>query len=258
MDRRAGSAEQPSTLYGVHAVTEALEAGRPLMRILVVHTRGHLEQLVQLAKARHIPVHVEPKVMLDRLVRGVRHQGVVAMGAVRRYTTVDAILAVAKKRQEPPFVIVLDGVQDPQNLGSVLRSAEAAGVHGVIIPERRAVGLSGTVAKSSAGAVEHIAVAQVVNLSHVLKALKEHGLWIYGLDARATTCYSDVDYTGGVGFVVGGEGQGVRPGVLAVCDEAVHIPMRGKVESLNASAAASVALFEVVRQRMRSHTHPST
>lgn len=236
---------------------EALEAGRPLMRVLVVHTHGQLEQLVRLAKARRVPIHIEPKVMLDRLVQGARHQGVVAMAAVRRYASVDAILAVADKRQEPPFVIVLDGVQDPQNLGSVLRSAEAAGVHGVILPERRAVGLTGTVAKSSAGAVEHIAVAQVVNVSQILKELKERGLWVYGLAADATKCYSDVDYTGAVGLVVGGEGQGVRPAVLAACDEAVHIPMRGKVGSLNASVAASVALFEVVRQRMRSRAYPA-
>ncbi len=249
MGRPAGSAEREDALYGVHSVTEALEAGRPIMRLLVLHTHGHLEDVVRLARVRRVPVHVEPKIMLDRLAQGARHQGVVAVAAARRYVAVEDILAVTAKRAEPAFVVVLDGLQDPQNFGSVLRSAEAAGVHGVVIPERRAVGLTGAVAKSSAGAVEHIRVAQVANLSRVLDDLKQAGLWIYGLDATATKLYSDVDYTGPVGFVLGGEGQGIRPGVLAACDERVTIPMRGKVASLNAAAAASVALYEVVRQR---------
>jgi 23S rRNA (guanosine2251-2'-O)-methyltransferase len=177
------------------------------------------------------------------------------MAAVKRYATVEDMLHAAAKRAEPPFVVVLDSVQDPQNLGSVLRSAEAAGVHGVIIPERRAVGLTPAVARSSAGAVEHVRVAQVTNLAHIMGELKSAGLWMYGLDANAATCYSDVDYSGPVGFVLGGEGQGIRQGVLAACDERVKIPMRGKVGSLNVSAAASVVLFEVVRQRAR-HRQP--
>lgn len=249
MAQPAGSGDREEVLYGVHAVTEALQAGRPLMRLLVLHTHGQLEDLVQLARGRRIPVHVEPKVMLDRLAQGARHQGVVAVAAARRYATVEEILAVAAQRGEPPFVAVLDGLQDPQNFGSVLRSAEAAGVHGVMIPERRAVGLTAAVAKSSAGAIEHIRVAQVTNVTRLLEQLKQAGLWLYGLDASATKCVSDVDYTGPVGFVLGGEGQGIRPGVLAACDEPIKIPMRGKVASLNAAAAASVAFFEVVRQR---------
>ncbi len=249
MDRRAGVGDHEEVLYGVHAVTEALQAGRPLMRVLVVHTHGHVEDLVQLARGRRIPIHVEPKVMLDRLAQGARHQGVVAVASAKRYASVEEILAFAAKRGEPPFVAVLDGVQDPQNLGSVLRSAEGAGVHGVMIPERRAVGLTGTVAKSSAGAIEHMRVAQVTNVTRLLEQLKEAGLWLYGLDAGATKTINDVDYTGPVGFVLGGEGQGIRPGVLAACDERVRIPMRGRVASLNAAAAAAVAFFEVVRQR---------
>lgn len=258
MARPAGNAEPADALYGVHAVTEALEAGRPLMRLLVLHTHGQLEEIVRLARSRGIPVHVEPKVMLDRLAPGVRHQGVVAMAAARRYASVDDVLNVGKRKGEPAFLLVLDGVQDPQNFGAILRSAEAAGVHGVIIPERRAVGLTAAVAKSSAGAIEHVRVAQVTNLSNLLQELKEAGVWIYGLDMQAGKAYSDVDYTGAVAFVLGGEGQGVRPGVLAACDERVRIPMRGNVRSLNASAAASVALFEVVRQRDRRYSKPTT
>lgn len=251
MGRPAGSGEPEEVLYGIHAVTEAMQAGRPLMRLLVLHSHGQLEDVVQLARDRRVPVHVEPKVMLDRLVQGARHQGVVGVAAARRYASVDDILRVAGTRGEPPFVAVLDGLQDPQNFGSVLRSAEGAGVHGVMIPDRRAVGLTGTVAKSSAGAVEHLRVAQVTNVTRLLEQLKEAGLWLYGLDASATKLVTEVDYRGPVGFVLGGEGQGIRPGVLAACDERVKIPMRGKVASLNAAAAATVAFFEVVRQRAR-------
>ncbi|MFO0775480.1 MAG: 23S rRNA (guanosine(2251)-2'-O)-methyltransferase RlmB [Nitrospiraceae bacterium] len=251
MARPAGSADRDEVLYGVHAVTEALQAGRPFMRLLVVHTHGQLEDLVELARSRRVPIHIEPKVMLDRLAQGGRHQGVVGVAAARRYSTVDDMLSTAAKRGEAPFLAILDGVQDPQNFGSVLRSAEGAGVHGVIIPDRRAVGLTGVVAKSSAGAIEHMRVAQVTNVVRTLEELKAAGLWLYGLDARATRSVSEVDYSGPVGFVLGGEGQGVRPGVLAACDESVRIPMRGKVSSLNAAAAAAIAFFEVVRQRQR-------
>ncbi|ALA60832.1 23S rRNA (guanosine(2251)-2'-O)-methyltransferase RlmB [Nitrospira moscoviensis] len=245
----AGNGEQ-EILYGLHAVREALRAGaRPLQRLLVVRTDKQFTDLVKLARAQHVPVLLQPAVSLDRLVPGGKHQGIVAFAAAAAYQTEEAILARAAKRREPPLLVILDGVEDPHNVGAVLRTAEAAGVHGVFIPERRAAGLTSVVAKVSAGAIDHIAVARVTNTSRLLESLKEAGVWIYGLDPTATKWYTDIDMRGPVGFVFGGEGKGLRPGVLQHCDDRIGIPMKGHVRSLNVSASAAVALFEAVRQR---------
>lgn len=245
-----GNADQHEILYGLHAVREALKAGtRPLQRLLVTRTDKQFSDLVQLARSLHVPIHIQPLPSLDRLVPGGRHQGVIAFAAAKAYHTEEAILARAAERKEPPLVVILDGVEDPHNLGAVLRTAEGAGVHGVFIPERRAVGLTSVVAKVSAGAIDHIPVARVTNTSRLLDTLKEAGVWIYGLDPTATKLFTEVDLCGPVGLVFGGEGKGIRPGVLQHCDERIRIPMRGQVQSLNISASAAVALFEVVRQR---------
>jgi 23S rRNA (guanosine2251-2'-O)-methyltransferase len=246
----AGSADQPELLYGLHAIREALRAGtRPLQRLLVQRTDRQFAEIVRLAKAKRIPVQIEPPAAFDRLAPGGRHQGVIAFVAAKAYSSTEEILDRARLRGEPPFLVILDGVEDPHNLGAVLRTAEAAGVHGVFIPERRAVGLTSVVAKVSAGALDHMLVARVGNLSRLIEELKEDGVWIYGVEPLAGKSYACIDMTGPIALVLGGEGQGIRPGVLKECDDQMTIPMKGKVESLNVSAAVAVTLFEAVRQR---------
>jgi 23S rRNA (guanosine2251-2'-O)-methyltransferase len=217
----------------------------------MLRTDRQFADLVQLAKAQRIPVHIEPPPAFDRLVPSGNHQGVIALIAAKSYDTTEQILERAKTRGERPFLVLLDGVEDPHNLGAVLRTAEAAGVHGVIIPERRAVGLTSVVAKISAGALDHISVGRVGNLIRHIQDLKEAGLWVYGVDQSAEKLYTDIDMTGPIALVLGGEGEGIRPSVLGECDDRIRIPMQGRVQSLNVSAAAAVALFEVVRQRRR-------
>jgi len=246
----AGSAETPELLYGLHAVREALRSGaRPLLRLLVVRQDRQFADLVRLARSAGIPVHVEPRPVLDRLVPDGRHQGVVGLVASKRYADLKEILAYARERGEPPFLVILDGVEDPHNLGAVLRTAEAAGVHGLFIPERRAVGLTASVAKVSAGALEHLQVARVANVSRLIESLQAEGVWVYGLDADSQKPYTALDLRGPLALVLGGEGKGVRPGVLEKCDERVRIPMLGQVSSLNVSAAAAIVMLEAVRQR---------
>ena len=204
---------------------------------------------MQEAKAQHIPVHIEPHPAFDRLVPGGNHQGVIAVVAAKAYSTTEEILALAHHKGEPAFLVILDGVEDPHNLGAIVRTAEAAGVHGVFIPDRRAAGLTSVVAKTSAGALEHMLVARVVNLTRLIEELKAAGLWIYGVEPSAPADFTAIDMTGPIGFVFGGEGGGIRRGIAQECDGLVTIPMKGKVESLNVSAAVAVTLFEGVRQR---------
>jgi 23S rRNA (guanosine2251-2'-O)-methyltransferase len=250
MGPAAGSDNRPELLYGLHAVREALRAGsRPLQRLLVQRTDRQFADLVDQAKAQHIPVHIEPPPAFDRLVPGGNHQGVIAFVAARAYDSTEDILELARQKGEPPFLVILDGVEDPHNLGAIIRTAEAAGVHGIFIPERRAVGLTPVVAKVSAGALDHMRVARVVNLSRLIEELKGDGVWVYGVEPSAPSSVTTVDMTGPVAFVFGGEGGGIRHGVLQECDGRVRIPMKGKVASLNVSAAVAVTLFEGVRQR---------
>ncbi len=245
-----GNGNSPEILYGLHTVREALKAGtRPLQRVLVLRTDKQFTDVVQLARSRRIPIHVQPLPSFDRLVPNGKHQGVIAFAAAKVYQTEDSILAGAAQRQEPPLLVILDGVEDPHNLGAVLRTAEGAGVHGVIIPERRAVGLTPVVAKASAGAIDHIPVARVTNMSRSIGSLKAAGVWIYGVTPSASKIFTDIDLRGPVGLVLGGEGMGIRPGVLQHCDDCMRIPLRGRVGSLNVSAAAAIVLFEAIRQR---------
>jgi 23S rRNA (guanosine2251-2'-O)-methyltransferase len=245
-----GSDSAQEILYGLHAVREALKAGsRPLQSLLLLRTDKQFSDLVQLARSLHVPIHVQPLASLDRLVPAGRHQGVVALAAAKAYQTEESILARAAERNEPPLLVLLEGVEDPHNLGAVLRTAEGAGVHGVFIPERRAAGLTSVVAKVSAGAIDHIPVARVTNMSRLIESLKAAGVWVYGVEPSVSKLFSDVDLRGPVGLVFGGEGMGIRPGVLQHCDERIRIPMKGHVQSLNVSASAAVLLFEAVRQR---------
>ena len=247
-----GSDSPPELIYGLHAVREALRAGtRPFSGCSCCGPIGNLPILSSWRRRKRVPVHIEPPPAFDRLVPGGHHQGVIALIAAKSYDTTEQILERAKTRGEKPFLVLLDGVEDPHNLGAVLRTAEAAGVHGVFIPERRAVGLTSVVAKVSAGALDHISVGRVGNLIRLIQDLKEAGLWVYGVDPQAAKLHTDIDMTGPIALVLGGEGEGLRPGVLGECDDRIRIPMQGRIQSLNVSAAAAVTLFEVVRQRRK-------
>jgi len=238
-------------LYGLHPVLEALRAKDcGLHRIYLEQgRRGRVvDEILGLAKARHVPVTFEAREGLDRRAGTARHQGAVGVAAAKAYLSLDDLLE-SISGLDAPLLLVLDGIEDPHNLGAILRTAEAAGAQGIILPTRRAVGLTAAVAKVSAGAIEHLPVARVVNLSQAIERLKEARFWIYGLDAKGSRSYAEVDYRGPVALVVGGEGRGLRPLVAGRCDGTVRIPMRGKVESLNVSVATAVVLYEILRQR---------
>lgn len=220
-------------------------------RIYVAKGRGGgaLEDLIRLARSKGVPLHFEPREVLDRIIGNAKHQGVMGLVGAKSYGSLDEILDRAKNRGEPPAVLVLDGVEDPRNLGAILRTADAAGFHGVVTPQRRAAGLTETVAKASAGALEHVTVARVVNLTTALESLKAAELWTYGLDPSASKSYLEIDYRGPVAIVVGGEGEGISRRVLSACDERVRLPMKGRVASLNVSVAVGVVAYEILRQR---------
>ena len=239
-------------LTGIHAVKEALEAQRPIDRIAIVKGRQdtRIEQIVQLARKNSIPVRFEDRNQLDRLANTKDHQGVVALAAARAAATLDEILTKANQaRGQIGLIILLDGIEDPHNLGAIVRTALAAGAYGVVIPERRAAGLTDTVARTSAGALAHLPVVKVTNLARAMEDLKEAGYWLVGLDERADKTYTEVDYTSPVGIVLGGEGQGLHELTRKRCDFVVSLPTTGPVRSLNASVAAGIVLFEAVRQR---------
>ena len=239
-------------LTGIHAVREALESGRALERIVIARGRhgDRLEEIVTKARERGVPVRFEERAIVDRLAGTPQHQGVVAMAAAKHTLDLEDLLKIAPKGSSAPgLLVVLDGVEDPHNLGAVIRSALAAGASGIILPDRRAAGLNETVARAAAGALEHLPVARVVNIARAMEQLKEAGYWTVGLDERAERKHSDVDYKGAVAIVLGGEGAGLHELVRKRCDFLVSIPTTGPVRSLNVSVAAGVVLFEAVRQR---------
>jgi 23S rRNA (guanosine2251-2'-O)-methyltransferase len=241
-------------LTGIHAVREALEAGRAFDRIIIAKGRQdtRVEQIVQLARVRNIFLRFEDRAQLDRLADSKDHQGIVALVAARAAGTLDEILAAANVgtgRGEKGLIVLLDGVEDPHNLGAVIRTALAAGAHGVVIPDRRAAGLTDTVARASAGALSHLPVAKVTNLARTIEELKETGYWLVGLDEQAEKTYTELDYTSPLGIVLGGEGKGLHDLTRKRCDFVVSLPTVGPVKSLNVSVAAGVVLFEVLRQR---------
>jgi 23S rRNA (guanosine2251-2'-O)-methyltransferase len=241
-------------LTGIHAVREAIEAGRAFDRIVIARGRQdtRVEEIVQLARARNITVRFEDRSQIDRLADSKDHQGIVALVAARAAGTLDEILQAANAgagRGEKGLIVLLDGVEDPHNLGAVVRTALAAGAHGVVIPERRAAGLTDTVARASAGALAHMPVAKVTNLARAMEELKEAGYWLVGLDEHADKNYTEVDYKSPVGLVLGGEGGGLHELTRKRCDFVVSLPTVGPVKSLNVSVASGVILFEVLRQR---------
>lgn len=239
-------------LYGRNPVIEALEAGRPIDKIFLQEHLNHpqIGKIRNLAKAQGIPYHFADRRKLDQLANGVNHQGVIALAAAQQYVEVADILARAQANGEPPFVVICEGLTDAQNLGSILRTANAAGVHGVIIPKNRSVALNAVVAKVSAGAIEYTPVAKVANITQTLEKLKKEGLWIVGTDVSGTQRHFDCDLRGPLGIVIGSEGEGMSRLVREHCDFVVTIPMRGEIESLNASVAAGILMFEAVRQRI--------
>lgn len=238
-------------LAGIHAVEEALVAGRPLNRILVARGQrgGRIQRILDLARERSVPVRFEERAQLDCAAGSEHHQGVVAFAASRAAVELEDLLANADARR---MLVLLDGVEDPHNLGAIVRTALAAGAAGIVIPERRSAGLTDTVARVSAGALAHLPVARVKNLARAVEQLKEANFWIVGLDEHAEKSYTDVDYKGRVAIVMGSEGAGLHELVRKRCDFVVSIPTSGPVDSLNVSVAAGVVLFEAVRQRRNS------
>jgi 23S rRNA (guanosine2251-2'-O)-methyltransferase len=238
-------------LAGRNPVMEALRSGRPISKIFILagERQGSVREIIGLAKDKGVLVQETEQGKLDLMSSGIRHQGVVALVSPVPYSSVEDILLFAQSKGERPCIILLDGLKDPQNLGNLIRSAEVAGAHGVLIPQRRNVQLSGAVAKASAGAVEYMKVAQVGNVAQTLEALKKQGLWIIGADAAAEQDYFETDLTGPVVIVIGGEGEGMARLTKDRCDKLVRIPVKGRIGSLNAATAGAVLLFDVARQR---------
>ena len=245
-------AENDGVIEGRNAVTEALRAGVAIDKIFLMKgdTDPTLGHIASAAREKGIVVVDADRRKLDGMSRTHSHQGVIALAAVREYATVDDILNIARERGEAPLIVVCDELSDPHNLGAVIRTADAAGAHGVIIPKRRSAGLTAVVAKTSAGAVAHVPVARVPNLPSLLKELKEEGVWVFGTAAGGTTQLYQADLKGPAAIVIGSEGDGMGRLVAENCDFTVSIPMFGKINSLNASAAAAVLLYEAVRQRL--------
>lgn len=237
-------------ITGRNPVREALRAGRALNKILLAfNLEGQtIRDIISLARSQGVPLQRVDRQFLDKMVTG-RHQGVVALAAAREYVEVADLLAGARRKQEQPFLIMLDQVEDPHNLGSILRSAEAAGAHGVIIPSRRAVGLTAAVGRAAAGALEHMPVARVTNLSRTIESLKAEGIWVAGADSQGDKEAFTADFNIPLALVFGSEGKGLSPLVKRHCDFTVYLPMRGKINSLNVATAATVLMYEVVRQR---------
>ncbi len=247
-----------NVLYGINTVSEALKArGRAFEWVGVAKERNdiRLQRIIAECRKAGVPVRVLPRVELDRMSVNGAHQGVVAVTSGKQYTDLDDL--VASRRGEHSLIVVLDGVEDPHNLGAILRTADAAGADGVVIPERRAVGVTGTVAKASAGASEHLPVAKVTNISRAMEELKTKDLWIVGLDERGEQTYDAIDYKMHCAIVLGAEGKGLHDLVRRHCDFLVSIPMLGQVPSLNVSVAAGVVLYEVVRQRRQPASNKS-
>ncbi len=243
--------ENEGQLEGRNALTEALRSGRTIDKVFVAagETDRGLQRLAAQAKEAGAVVVTVDRRKLDAMSYTRAHQGVIALAAAREYATIDEILEEAASRGQTPLVVICDELSDPHNLGAILRSAECAGAHGVIIPKRRSVGLTATVAKASAGAVEYMKVARVTNINNAIAELKEKGLWVFGTAAEGSVPMYQADLTVPAALVIGSEGDGMSTLVRKNCDVTVHIPMNGRITSLNASAAASILLYEAVRQR---------
>ena len=240
-------------IEGRHPVMEAFRSGRTIDKLFVLDgcEDGPVKSIIRAAKKQDTYIRFVKKERLDQLSETHQHQGVIAMAAAYSYSTVEDILAIAREKNEDPFIFLLDGIEDPHNLGAIIRTANLAGAHGVIIPKNRAAGLTATVARTSAGALNYTPVAKVTNLAKTIEDLKKEGLWFVCADMGGTTMY-DLDLKGPIGLVIGNEGEGVGRLVKEKCDMVASIPMKGDIDSLNASVAAGVLAYEIVRQRLQA------
>ncbi|ADH61625.1 RNA methyltransferase, TrmH family, group 3 [Thermoanaerobacter mathranii subsp. mathranii str. A3] len=242
--------KEQDVIFGRNPVMEAIKSGKEIEKIYISKTaKGNISKIINLAKEAGIVVSTTDNETLSKLAGSQNHQGIVALSAVYQYFEVEDLLEYAEQKKEKPFLLILDEITDPHNLGAIIRSAEAFGVHGIIIPKRRAVGVNATVVKTSAGAVEHMKIAKVSNINNTIRNLKERGLWIVGTDVNGGKSFEEIDYDFPVALVIGNEGKGVSKLVLQNCDFVVKIPMKGKINSLNASVAASLLVYQVVSKR---------
>ena len=237
---------------GRNSVLELLESGKDINKIFITRGEKHgsINKIIAIAKEKKVIIVEKDKRQMDEMAQNQNYQGVIAIVPPFEYCEVEDILEEAKEKKEDPFVLILDGIEDPHNLGSIIRTAETAGVHGIIIPKRRAAGVNSTVNKVSAGAVEHMKIARVTNISDSIQKLKDFGLWICGTDINTDKYYYDQDLKGALGIVIGNEGSGISSKVKNNCDFLVKIPMKGKVTSLNASVSTGIIIYEALKQRM--------
>ena len=240
-------------IEGRNSVLELLESGRDINKIFVTRGEKHgsINKILAIARERKIIVVEKSQKQMEEMAQEENYQGVIAIVPPFEYVEVEDILAYANEKQEPPFVLILDGIEDPHNLGSIIRTAETAGVHGIIIPKRRAASVNSTVNKASAGAVEHMKIARVTNITDTIDQLKQAGLWICGTDINAEKYYYNQDLTGPLGIVIGNEGKGISEKVKKNCDFSVRIPMKGKIQSLNAAVSTGIIVYEAVKQRIK-------
>ena len=239
-------------IEGRNSVLELLESGKDINKIYVTRGEKHgsINKILGIAKEKHIIIVEKDKKQMDQMAQNENYQGVIAIVPPFEYCKIDDILNVAKERNEEPFVLILDGIEDPHNLGSIIRTAETAGIHGIIIPKHRAASVNSTVNKVSSGAAQYMKVARVTNITDAITELKEKGLWICGTDISTSQYYYEQDYKGAIGIVIGNEGKGMSDKVKKNCDFLVKIPMKGKVTSLNASVSTGIVVYEAVKQRM--------
>ncbi len=243
-------------IEGRNPILEALKAGRAISKIWLAKNaerHGVIAEILHLAQTNRVPVEWVERAAIDRQTAGMVNQGIIAFASAKEYLDLDELLAIPAEKKENPFFVILEGLEDPHNLGAILRTADAVGAHGVIIRERRAVGLTSIVEKAAAGAIEYVPVARVTNIPQTIETLKERNIWVVGVDRAAAPGYTEIDYRTATALVIGGEGQGLSELVKKRCDFLVHIPMKGRISSLNASVAAAVIMYEVVRQRDSQH-----
>ncbi len=245
--------EYEDQVEGRNSVLELLESGKDINKIFITkgEMHGSISKIIALAKERKIIIIQKDKKQMEEMAQNKNYQGVIAIVPPYEYCEIDDILQEANKREEDSFILILDGIEDPHNLGSIIRTAETAGVHGIIIPKRRSATVNSTVNKVSSGAVEHMKIARVTNITDAIEKLKTEGLWICGTDGMAEQNYYTQDLTGPLGIVIGSEGQGIGEKVKNHCDFLVKIPMKGKITSLNASVSAGIVIYEAVKQRER-------
>ncbi|MFZ5986696.1 MAG: 23S rRNA (guanosine(2251)-2'-O)-methyltransferase RlmB [Bacillota bacterium] len=245
--------EDLDKLEGRNSVLEAIKANRTINKLLVQkgEKEGSIKHIIALAREKGIVIQETDRVNLDRVSTTHAHQGVIAYVAIKDYVEVDDILAAAESKGEQPFIVILDGITDAHNLGSILRTADAVGAHGVVIPKRRSVGLNAAVSKASAGAIEYVPVARVTNISQTIEYLKKKNLWVVGTDLSGNKSFYETDLKGPTALVIGSEGEGMGKLVAEKCDFVVNIPMKGQISSLNAAVAGAIVMYEILRQRSR-------